>query len=104
MAGDRAVYEGGHIGHRDAFRLTEPDMSKAEYQAYRTAWWQEFPCSCDGPCLCQGPPPARPPRVRLLMNLPDEPPSLAPAAARVLLRILMKAAAHEVESDAGRAG
>jgi len=93
MTSRRAVYRSGRIGDRDAFRLAEPGMSAEEYRGYRAAWWQEFPCACAGPCRCQGPPQTRPRRVRLRVDLPEEPPSLPPDAARVLLRILMKAAA-----------
>ena len=39
-----------------------------------------------------GPPMAWPKSVRILVELPDEPPRLTPAAARALLRILVKAA------------
>ena len=48
MASGRLRYEGGEIGDRDAFRLAEPEMSDEEYQAYRAAWWKEFPCRCGG--------------------------------------------------------
>jgi hypothetical protein len=90
MASDRLRYEGGGIGDRDAFRLAEPEMSEEEYQVYRAAWWTEFPCHCESACLCQGPPGRQPRRVRILVELPDEPPQLTPAAARALLSILQK--------------
>jgi hypothetical protein len=80
------------MGDRDAFRLVEPEMSDEEYQSYRAAWWKEFPCRCEGACFCQGPPGTRPNRVRILVELPGEPPQLTPAAARALLGILQKAA------------
>jgi len=92
MLPGRRRYEGGEIGDRDAFRLVEPEMNDEEYGAYRDAWWTEFPCRCDGTCCCQGPPITRPKRVRIRVELPDEPPPLTPAAARALLNILLKAA------------
>ena len=92
MASGQLRYEGGEIGDRDAFRLVEPEMSDEEYQAYRAAWWNEFPCRCESACLCQGPPGRRPRRVRIFVELPEEPPQLTPAAARTLLSILQKAA------------
>jgi hypothetical protein len=67
-------------------------MSDEEYEAYRTAWYEEFPCRCKGACRCQGPPVPRPRRARLLVELPEEPPELTPDAARALLRVLLKAA------------
>jgi hypothetical protein len=54
MASGRLRYEGGGIGDRDALRLVKPEMSDEEYQAYRAAWWNEFPCRCESACLCQG--------------------------------------------------
>ena len=83
------------ITDRDAYRLVEPEMSKDEYAAYFAAWWRAFPCTCTHTCRCQGPPPERPRRVRIRFELPDEPPALTPEAARVLLRILEKAAARQ---------
>ena len=73
MGSSRLRYEGGEIGDRDAFRLVEPEMSDEEYQAYRGAWWKEFPCRCESACLCQGPPGGRPRRVRIFVELPEEP-------------------------------
>lgn len=67
-------YEGGEIADRDAFRLTEPEMSDEEYQAYRAVWWKQFPSRCGGSYLCQGPPGRRPRRVRTFVELPDESP------------------------------
>jgi len=102
MASGRLRYEGGEIADRDAFRLAEPEMSDEEYQAYRAAWWKEFPCRCGGSCLCQGPPGRRPRRVRVFVELPEEPPQLTPAAARTLLSILQKAVEkqkREAEAD-----
>jgi hypothetical protein len=92
MESDRPRYQGGRIGDPDTFRLHEPDMSDEEYEAYRTAWYEEFPCRCKGACRCQGPPVPRPRRARLLVELPEEPPELTPDAARALLRVLLKAA------------
>jgi hypothetical protein len=74
MAPGRLRYEGGEIGDRDAFRLVEPEMSDEEYQAYRAAWWKEFHCRCESACLCHGPPGRRPRRVRIFVELPEEPP------------------------------
>jgi len=102
MASGRLRYEGGEIGHRDAFRLAEPEMSDEEYQAYRAAWWKEFPCRCESACLGQEPPGRRPRRVRIFVELPEEPPQLTPAAARTLLSILQKAVEkqkREAEAD-----
>lgn len=73
---NRAVYEGGVIGDRDRLRLAEPQMGDEKYAAYRIQWWQEFPCRCESTCRCQGPPVARPKSVRILVELPDEPPQL----------------------------
>ena len=92
MPSGRFRYEGGEIGDRDAFRLAEPGMSDEEYQAYRAAWWKEFPCRCESACLCQGPPGRPPRRVRIFVELPEQPPELTPAGARTLLSILQKAA------------
>jgi hypothetical protein len=78
------------IGHPDAFRLVEPEMSDDEYEVYRVAWWKEFPCCCEFGCLCQGPPPGRPRKVRILVEFPDEPPRLPPDAARALLGIILR--------------
>lgn len=102
MGSGHQRYGGGEIGGRDAFRLVEPDMSEEEYQAYRAAWWRQFPCQCEGPCGCQGPPPTRPKRPRVLVVLPEEPPELTPDAARALLRILLKAADQQRETNEGR--
>ena len=88
--GSWALYEGGVIGDRDRLRLAEPRMGDEEYVAYRAQWWQEFPCCCESACCCQGPPSARPRSVRILVEFPDEPPQLTPAAARALLRILVQ--------------
>jgi hypothetical protein len=88
-------YQGGAIGHRDALRLAEPEMSDDEYDAYRVAWWKEFPCRCEADCLCQGPPPGRPRQARILVELPDEPPRLSPEATQALLRIILNAAGQE---------
>jgi len=96
MASGRLRYEGGEIGDRDAFRLVEPEMT------YRAAWWKEFPCRCECACLCHGPPGRRPRRVRIFVELPEEPPQLTPAAARTLLSILQKAVEkqkREAEAD-----
>lgn len=95
VASSRAVFEGGVIGDRDRFRLAEPQMGDHEHSAYRTQWWQEFPCRCESTCRCQGPPMARPKSVRVLVELPHEPPRLTPAAARALLRILVQAAEEQ---------
>jgi hypothetical protein len=100
MTPGRLRYEGGEIGDRDAFRLIEPEMSDEEYQAYRTVWWKEFPCHCESACLCQGPPGRRPRRVRIFVELPDEPPQLTPAAARTLLGILQQKAGEKQNRDA----
>ena len=102
MGSGHQRYGGGEIGDRDAFRLVEPDMTEEEYQAYHAAWWRQFPCQCEGPCGCQGPPPTRPKRPRLLVVLPDEPPELTPDAARALLRILLKAADQQRETNEER--
>jgi hypothetical protein len=102
MTSGRLKYEGGEIGDRDALRLAEPKMSDEEYQAYRAAWWNEFPCHCESACPCQGPPGRRPTRVRIFVELPEEPPQLTPAAARTLLDILQKAGEkrnREAEAD-----
>ena len=48
MASGRLRYEGGEIGDRDALWLVEPAMSDGEYQAYRAAWWNEFPLPSAG--------------------------------------------------------
>ena len=61
-------------------------MSDEEYQAYRAAWWKDFPCHCESACLCQGAPGRRPRRVRIFVELPEEPPQLT----RALLSILQK--------------
>jgi hypothetical protein len=50
-------------------------------------------------CRCQGPPPKRPRRVRLRFDLPEAPPAPAPEAARVLLRILQKAAGAQTQAE-----
>jgi hypothetical protein len=92
MESGRRRYQGGKIADRDAFRLHEPDMDDEEYESYRTAWFEEFPCRCGGACMCQGPPARKPRHVRVLVALPEEPPQLTPGAARVLLRILLEAA------------
>ena len=46
MESDRPRYQGGRIGDPDVFRLHEPDMGDEEYEAYRAAWYEEFPCRC----------------------------------------------------------
>lgn len=78
MESDRPRYQGGRRGDPNAFRLHEPDMGDEEYEAYRAAWYEEFPCRCKGACRCQGPPARRPRRARLLVELPEEPPELTP--------------------------
>ncbi len=70
-------------------------MDDEEYEAYRAAWYEEFPCRCKGACRCQGPPARRPRRARLLVELPEEPPELTPDVARALLRVLLKAVAKQ---------
>ena len=102
MALDRLRYEGGEIADRDAFRLAEPEMSDEEYQACRAAWWKEFPCRCGGSCLCQGPPGRRPGRVRIFVELPEEPPHRTSAAARTLLSILQGRREAEAGGRGGR--
>src|SRR5712691_5767115 len=99
MSSGRQTYRSGKISDRDECRLAEPDMSEDEYRAYRSAWWTQFPCQCEDTCRCQGPPAARPRTPRLLVLLPDEPPQLTPAAARALLRILLKAAHQQHETS-----
>ena len=91
MASGQLRYEGGEIADRDAFRLAEPEMSDAEYQACRAAWWKEFPCRCGAVAFARGRLAARPGRVRIFVELPEEPLQLTPAAARTLLSILQKA-------------
>ena len=95
MTSERPRYQGGKIGDRDGFRLHEPEMDDEEYEAYRVAWHEEFPCRCEVPCHCQGPPEHKPRHVRILLLLPEEPPQLTPAAARALLRILLKVTNQE---------
>lgn len=91
MAGNRLFEAGTAVTDRDKYRLVEPEMTDDEYAAYHAAWWSAYPCKCDGICGCQGPPPKRPRKVRIRVELQEEPPALTPAAARALLRILLKA-------------
>ena len=73
--------------------MVEPDMDAEEYARYRAAWRKAFPCECEDICLCRGPPEPQPRRPRVIVILPDEPPAISPAAAKVLRRILQKAIA-----------
>jgi hypothetical protein len=101
MESDQPRYQGGKIGDRDAFRLHEPDMDDEEYQSYRAAWYEQFPCRCEGACRCQGPPARKPRHVRTLVVLPEEPPELTPGAAPALLRILLQSAEKQQREGAG---
>jgi len=75
-------------------------MGDEEYEVYRAAWYEEFPCRWDGACQCQGPPAPKHRHARLLVELPEEPPELKLDAAHALPRVLLKAAAkQECEAD-----
>jgi hypothetical protein len=50
----------------------------------------------------RGPPGRRPRRVRIFVELPEEPPELTPAAARTLLSILQKAADKQKREADGK--